>query len=74
MRVLPHYKITILVPPTKVPYFSIVNVFPPDTYKDLNTDKRVRIRNTSAALEAIESSIELFYLNEGKWKSVLISD
>jgi hypothetical protein len=68
------YKITTLVPPTKVAYFSVVNVFPPGTYKDLDTDKRVRIPTVSAALVAIESSIKLFYLNEGKWKSILISD
>jgi hypothetical protein len=68
------YKITVLVPATKVPYFSVVNVFPPDKYKDFYSGKQVQIRTASAAVEAIEHSITLFYMNEGKWKSLLISD
>lgn len=51
------FKIATLVPATKVAYFSVVNVFPPGTYKDVNTAKRVRIPTASAVLEAIESGI-----------------
>jgi hypothetical protein len=35
------YKITVLVAPTKVVYYWVVNMFPPGTYKELSTDKRV---------------------------------
>ena len=68
------YKTTILAPPQKVAYFSVVNVFPPGKYKEFYTDKRVQIRNPSAAVEAIEHSITLFYFDKGRWKSLLISD
>ena len=68
------YKATILAPPTRVAYFSVVNVFPPGKYKEFYTGKRIQIRNPSAAVEAIGHSITLFYFDKGRWKSLLISD
>jgi hypothetical protein len=68
------FKVASLAPPQRVAYFSVVNVFPPGKYKEFYTDRRVRIPNQSAAVEAIEHSITLFYIDKGRWKSLLISD
>jgi hypothetical protein len=53
---------------------SVVNVFPPGKYKDFYTGRATRIRADSAAIEAIEATITLFYMEGGRWKSLLISD
>jgi hypothetical protein len=77
MVAMPHansYTIKILGGPTKVSYFSVVNVFPPGDYNDPYGNKHVRIRTTSAAIEAIEANITLFYLDHGQWESLVISD
>jgi len=68
------FAVTLLSQPMKVPYFSVVNVFPPGKYKDFYTRKPTQIRADSAAVEAIEASITLFYFDGGGWKSLLISD
>lgn len=68
------YTTTVLTKPMKVPYFSVVNVFPPGKYKDFYTGRATQIRGDSAAVEAIEASITLFYFDGGRWKSLLISD
>lgn len=68
------YKVASLAPPQRVPYFSVVNVFPPGRYTEFYTERRVQILNPSAAVEAIEHSITLFYIDKGRWKSLLISD
>ncbi|MFZ0308674.1 MAG: hypothetical protein WCC89_04140 [Candidatus Sulfotelmatobacter sp.] len=68
------FTVTVLAKPIKVPYFSVVNVFPPGKYKDFYTGRATRIRADSAAIEAIEATITLFYMEGGRWKSLLISD
>jgi hypothetical protein len=68
------YCVTILVPPARVPYFSVVNVFPPGTYKDFYAGTSVKIYTASVAVEAIEHSIKLFYFQNRSWQSLLISD
>lgn len=68
------YTTTVLAKPIKVPYFSVVNVFPPGKYKDFYTGRATQIRADSAAVEANEASITLFYFEGGRWKSLLISD
>jgi hypothetical protein len=68
------YKIAILAPPKKVPYFSVVNVCPPGTYRDFYSGQEIQIRTTSAEIEAIEANTTLFYMNKGNWKSLLIYD
>jgi hypothetical protein len=68
------YTTTVLSKPVKVPYFSVVNVFPPGRYKDFYTGRATQIRADSAAVEAIEASVTLFYFEGGRWKSLLISD
>ena len=68
------YIFTVLAKPTKVPYFSVVNVFPDGKYKDVYTGRATEIRADSAAIEAIEASITLFYFEGGRWKSLQLSD
>ena len=68
------FTITVLAKPMKVPYFSVVNVVPPGKYKDFYTGRATQIRADSAAIEAIEANITLFYFDGGRWKSLVISD
>jgi hypothetical protein len=68
------FTITVLAKPMKVPYFSVVNVFPPGRYKDFYTGRATQVHADSAAIEAIEASITLFYFEGGRWKSLQLSD
>jgi hypothetical protein len=68
------FTVTVLAKPMKVPYFSVVNVFPPGKYKDFYTGRASKIRADSAAIEAIEANITLFYFAGGRWKSLSLSD
>jgi hypothetical protein len=68
------FTITVLAKPMKVPYFSVVNVFPPGKYKDFYTGRAIQVRADSAAMEAIEASITLFYFERGRWQSLQLSD
>lgn len=68
------FALTVLSKPTKVPYFCVVNVFPPGKYEDFYTRRATQIRGYSAAVETIEAGIMLFYFERGRWKSLLISD
>jgi hypothetical protein len=52
----------------------VVNVLPPGTYKDFYSGRRVQIHTASATVEEIEHSITLFYVIDGRWQSLLISD
>jgi hypothetical protein len=64
----------ILAKPTKVPYLSVVNVFPLGKYKDFYTGRATHLHADSAAIEAIEASNTLFLFRRGgRWKSLQLS-